>query len=280
MSELDERKLQAEIGNLEAQTVRALSDAKKLDAERLSVRKSLGHWTLETIKVVSAIALGAGGVMAAITGYQLSEVRKERTDFETERAKAQLERLNAQKASTDAAVQTAQQQLASIRVEVQNLQASLEGTRKASQEPSPALDDAITRAASIGQAVNQAKAQLCSAERPAAGAPRPQSCYLIGLQTLGVPDETRQALNQRLQRDGYSLHDNSYSYDRSARPAWFAPQSTVFYYAAAAAPAAKTLAAEMKRLTGQDFAVQRGAGLGVDPSQRDVTLYVHYLKGM
>jgi hypothetical protein len=35
----------------------------------------------------------------------------------------------------------------------------------------------------------------------------------------------------------------------------------------------------MKSLTGQDFAVQRGAGLGVDPSRRDVTLYIHYAKG-
>jgi hypothetical protein len=34
----------------------------------------------------------------------------------------------------------------------------------------------------------------------------------------------------------------------------------------------------MSAQTGQDFVVQRGAGLGVDPARRDVTLYVHYVK--
>ena len=42
--------------------------------------------------------------------------------------------------------------------------------------------------------------------------------------------------------------------------------------------AAQELAKLMKELTGQDFAAQRGAGLGVEPSRRDVTLFVHYVK--
>jgi hypothetical protein len=35
----------------------------------------------------------------------------------------------------------------------------------------------------------------------------------------------------------------------------------------------------MKGATGQPFQVQGGAGLGVDPSEKDVTLFVQDIKG-
>ncbi len=34
----------------------------------------------------------------------------------------------------------------------------------------------------------------------------------------------------------------------------------------------------MEIVTRQAFAVQSGSGLGVDPSRRDLTLYIHYIK--
>ncbi len=78
--------------------------------------------------------------------------------------------------------------------------------------------------------------------------------------------------------NGYSLDPLTYSYQTGERPSWFAPRSTVFYYAASAQPGAQQLAQFMKKVTGQDFAVQRGAGLGVDPSRKGVTFFVHYIK--
>jgi hypothetical protein len=107
---------------------------------------------------------------------------------------------------------------------------------------------------------------------------RQTSDYLVGLQTLGIADEARKDLNAKLLKAGYSLHDISVSYQLSDRPSWFAQRSTVFYYSRSALPAAKGLAQLLKGLTGEDFAIQRGAGLGVDPGQRDVTLFVHYTK--
>jgi len=95
-----------------------------------------------------------------------------------------------------------------------------------------------------------------------------------------VSDATREQLNATLRRDGYGLHGISGSYQFVDRPSWFAPTSTVVYYAKQALPAAEKLADEMKKLTGAEFAVQQGAGrgAGVDPSDRDVVLFVHYLK--
>ena len=106
-----------------------------------------------------------------------------------------------------------------------------------------------------------------------------KSNYLVGLQTLGISNEERNAINTKLSSDGYGLDSITWSYRAGDRPSWFAPRSTVFYYSASALPAAQELAGLMKAVTKQDFAVQRGAGLGVDPSRRAVTLFVHFVKG-
>jgi hypothetical protein len=108
--------------------------------------------------------------------------------------------------------------------------------------------------------------------------PRPKSDYSVGLQTLGISDAERTSLNEKLQSGGYNLDPLTASYPSEKRPGWFAERSTVLYYSASSLAAAQELARFMQTLTGQTFTVQRGAGLGVDPSRRDVTLFVHYIK--
>ena len=271
MSELEQKKLEAEIINLQAQTAKALSDAAKIDAEKNSLQKSWRDSILEATKVFGALVLGAGGITAAITGYQISEVRKEKMELEISKGRAQLDDLNVQKAST-------QQQLVAIKAEVEGLQTSLEAARKARSTTGTTglLDEAINRAADIGKAVATTNAQLRSLDQSAAS--HKTSDYLVGLQTLGVPDTTREQLNQKLREEGYSLHEISHSYQTDARPPWLASRPTILYYARSSLAAAKQLAGVMKKLTGNDFAVQRGSGLGVDPGQQDVTLFVHYAK--
>jgi hypothetical protein len=261
MSDLDQSKLEAEIANLRAQ-------AAKTDAERSNLKKSWRDWVPETIKVVGALVLGAGGVTAAITGYQMSEVKKERMDFEIVKAKSELDDLNKQKVST-------QEQLASIKLQFNVLQTDLEEARNAKSGSTEVLNRAILGAADIGKAIAQTSAQLQSVN-PSVPPSHKLSDYLVGLQTLGLDDSVRQQLNQKLRDGGYSLSETSYAYH--SRESWFAATSTVFYYTNSALPAANRLAELMKRLTGDDFVVQRGSGYGVDPTQRDVTLFVHYVK--
>jgi hypothetical protein len=134
----------------------------------------------------------------------------------------------------------------------------------------------------ITQTLHSNAVLVDKARQSAAGtqqsARRPLSDYLVGVQTLGAPDEYRQELNAKLRAAGYSLHDISSSFQVSDRPNWFAQRPTVFYYHPAALQAARDLASLLKDWTGEEFQVQSGNGLGVDPSQRDVTLFVHYLK--
>jgi hypothetical protein len=105
-----------------------------------------------------------------------------------------------------------------------------------------------------------------------------KSDYLVGLQTLGIADEERKRLNAELSSEGYNLDSITYSYAAGERPAWFSARSTVFYYSASSLPAARELAEFLKAKTGQSFQVQRGSGLGVDPSRKDGTLFVHLIK--
>ena len=111
-----------------------------------------------------------------------------------------------------------------------------------------------------------------------APATRGKSAYSVGLQTLGVDDNERVSINEKLRAEGYGLDLFTYSYPADQRPLWFAAQSTVFYYSGSSRSTAEQLAHFLKVTTGQDFVVQRGAGLGVDPSRKDVTLFVHYIK--
>jgi hypothetical protein len=112
-------------------------------------------------------------------------------------------------------------------------------------------------------------------DRPAQ---RSRSDYTVGLQTLGVADSERVALNEGLRGDGYSLDPVTWSYAADQRPSWFAERSTVFHYASSSKPMAEQIARDMKAKTGRDFEVRRGAGLGVDPAKREVTIFVHYIK--
>jgi len=262
-NDLDQRKLEAEIANLEA-------EAAKADAERGNLRRSWRDWVLEITKLVGALVLGAGGITTAITGYQRSQLKKERTDFETLKVQAALKGLKEQKES-------ALNDLAAINAQIRELETSLEGARKGKADAAGLLNEAIHRAASIGTAVSKTKAELRALDQSMVSQ-HGISDYLVGLQTLGVDDATRKNLNEQIRDAGYGLHEISESYPKDRPPPWFASKSTIFYYSNSALPAAKQLASLMKRLVGEDFVVQRGSGLGVDPAQRDITLFAHYKK--
>lgn len=105
-----------------------------------------------------------------------------------------------------------------------------------------------------------------------------KSDYIVGLHTVGIPEEELKVVKEKLTAEGYGVDSASYSYQTGLAPSWFATQPTVFYYSPSALPTAQEVAHMLNKFTKQEFAVQRGNGLGVDPSRRDVTLYVHLIK--
>jgi hypothetical protein len=156
-----------------------------------------------------------------------------------------------------------------------------ERAAKLQDENSKLKDATLQVQTTVSNAIESNSPLLAKALASADGRPAParsKSDYSVGLQTLGVSDADRTALNEKIRAAGYGLDPVTWSYPAGERPGWFALRSTVFYYSNSAASEAQLLAQTLKSLTGQDYAVQRGAGLGVDPGRKDVTLYVHYVK--
>jgi len=103
------------------------------------------------------------------------------------------------------------------------------------------------------------------------------SDYTVGLQSVGISDKVRSELNRKISEKGYKLDNVTYSYETIERPSWFALVPTVFYYSSSSQAQAESLSELMTRLTGKNFVVRRGGGLGVDPSKKHLTFFVHYI---
>ena len=93
-----------------------------------------------------------------------------------------------------------------------------------------------------------------------AAVPRSRSDFNVGIQTVGVSDEERKTLNEKVRSEGYGLDPNSLSYPAGQRPSWFAPRSTVFYYAASALPTARDVRAFSRRRRGKTLSCRRARG--------------------
>jgi len=76
-------------------------------------------------------------------------------------------------------------------------------------------------------------------------------------------------LESKLEDLGYQKHQYSYAYKEFE--SWMADRPTVLYYRDSAIPAAKRLAAQMEKMTGEHFVIQHGGGFGVDPGKEAST---------
>lgn len=104
------------------------------------------------------------------------------------------------------------------------------------------------------------------------------SDYTVGFHTVGIDKKTKLKLNKELSAEGYKLDSFTNSYDSNERPSWFALTPTVFYYSNSSRLQAQNLSEFMEDQTGKKFGVRRGNGLGVDPSKKHLTLFVHYIE--
>jgi hypothetical protein len=271
MTDLEQEKLKAEISNLNTQ-------AEKANIELANLKKTFYHRSLEIFKIFFSFVLGIGGITAVITGFQLSEIKKERMELEVNKAKEALVDLNIQKDITDSAINVAKSQLAFIKTEMDTLHNNLETANMSKSTNTGAFNKAIDRVTDIGNTITKTNQQLQIINHPLLPNKHNISDYLVGIQTIGFEDTVRVRLNEQLHKAGYSLHELSFSYQLNDRPVWFAKHPTILYYARSSFQTANDLAELMKKLTSRRFIIQQGAGLGVDPSQKDITLFVHYPK--
>jgi chromosome segregation ATPase len=102
----------------------------------------------DVIKVVGSLILGLGGVTAAVTGYQMSEIKKERTELAFEKKQAELEALEAQYLQRKAAYDKLGTELAELDRSLQSRQNEFAETAASVQrirEQLVALRDEVSR---------------------------------------------------------------------------------------------------------------------------------------
>lgn len=176
MDELEKRKIEAEILHIQAQTEKAVTEAAKTDADLESSKKSYGYWIVEITKILGAIVIGGGSFIAMWTGYQASELKKERMEFAAEildkkikDAEQLLEASVQKKNELDNAVTTAQNQLGHMQNELEALKSQLVAEKQNIQSASgrETLSEAIKRTNEIQISVSNIDTQLRSAKSEA-----------------------------------------------------------------------------------------------------------------
>lgn len=101
-----------------------------------------------------------------------------------------------------------------------------------------------------------------------------RASYSVAGYCYSVSQDQCQSMQAAVREKGYTLIRGALL-DR--RPAWLAPQSTVFYYDPGAAADARELAQELGIRTGATFSVASGGGLGVSANEQRYSLRVHFV---
>jgi hypothetical protein len=97
----------------------------------------------------------------------------------------------------------------------------------------------------------------------------------VGLISYGITADDWKRIDDQLRQIGYQ--QQGYGYPYTTLETWFAPRSTVLYYRDSSRQAAERLAAQMKDITGESFAVQRGGGFAVGKGEEAITFFVHIM---
>lgn len=158
-------KIDADILLVHAQTEKLRAELAAINAERQSKNPKFGGFLIESIKVIGALILGAGGVIAAFSGYQLSEVKKERYELdarkaleEANRTKLEVATLNSERNKAQESFNAISSQLAATQTEFTRLNASLSELKNQSVrgQKSVALESAIASAQQLETRVGAA----------------------------------------------------------------------------------------------------------------------------
>jgi chromosome segregation ATPase len=137
-----EAKLAAEAAYFEAQTTKIHKELQP-PPKSSQLRKTL----IETLALLSSLIFGVGGFVTAVTGYQLTEARKERVEAEITKRQADLDQLER---TYQAAHSQQELNLAQAQRELNQLKGELEALKAGTAaSPQPKLEGAISTANAV-----------------------------------------------------------------------------------------------------------------------------------
>ena len=90
------------------------------------------------------------------------------------------------------------------------------------------------------------------------------------------PEKTKKnAIKNYIKENNFDF-DSDYEY--TYKQSWMASECTVFYYSKESKIHAEQIAFDLEKLTGKEFKVRIGAGLGVSKGKKATTFFVHYIE--
>ena len=98
--------------------------------------------------------------------------------------------------------------------------------------------------------------------------------YTVAVYSLNASQSIHDDIKRYFLNGGYVL---DYDWILPERQSWVALKSTVFYYHKDTREKARKIADDLKKITGSDFQVAQGAGLGVVRGQEQWTIFIHYI---
>ena len=152
-------KFRADVEYLQAQTDKIRTEITKLQKELNDRSDKFRSFVIESVKVLGAVILGVGGTIAAFTGYQLSEVKKEKADLDLQQKSYEIERKAKEIGKLEADVKRLEGERAKSREALDRMRAEI----TSSQAELNAVQDRLTQIATKGNQAETAKA-LESAE--------------------------------------------------------------------------------------------------------------------
>jgi len=246
--ELQEQKLRAEIS--------------KLSAETESLRKS------PLLKPATWLPLlvAAAGIITALSQWQVSSIKAERKELETEKRvhvlNTKLESLNGDLRKT----QTELDGAAESTKELEALRANLIKEISALEKTSEGLRVANDRLENITKTSELTSTQQSIVDKAA------NAKFSLGVYAFDISESAYAKVADALMSEGYTISQGTLL---TQKPKWLALRSTVLYYDDESKPVANELAARIGRLVGHPIAIQRGAGLGVARGEEKWTFFIH-----
>lgn len=101
--------------------------------------------------------------------------------------------------------------------------------------------------------------------------------YLIGGYSYNTTIKEDKLIAKYIVQLGYTLEGKDIYRYENYKPDWMSASSTVFYYTNSSKNKASEIAKQLSKLTGKQFVIKIGAGLGVIKGQEAVTFFIHNL---
>lgn len=200
----------------------------------------------------SAFWLGALSVLLALIGVVAQGYL---TRIETANARAEMENARKIKADAEVAVQGLNEEKNQLTQDVAALRQEAENLRQANVT----LGE-ISRSTELSE---EQERRVTSAEN---------ARYSIGIYGFDVEESIYNDVREWISEQGYTVSQSALL---ETRPSWLASTPTVLHYDESSKLLASEIAKSLTNITGLEFNVQRGAGLGVIEGEEPWSYFIH-----